>query len=232
MFSYSVVVAVYNGEKYIETQLLSIFNQTIPAAHIIVVDDKSKDESFNAINRIVSERNHIRTSVIRNQRNLGYVKTFEKGLKLVDTEYVFFSDQDDFWFEDKVEFIKRIITRNPSIDLVLHDVIFSDSHLHPSKRTKFKHIRSLFLPLKSFVQGSAMAVRTKVALSALPFDSEFGHDNQITKMTSNIFYEHEPLMLYRRHSGNFSITYLNDYQGNMNKLRLKVLWFRIKNILE
>jgi glycosyltransferase involved in cell wall biosynthesis len=224
-------MAVFNGANYLETQLASIYNQTVPPKEIIVVDDHSCDSSIEVVRRISARHANVKTVLIENELNLGYIKTFETGIRLVSTEFILFSDQDDFWFDDKAEVISRELIKRPSADLVLHDVIFANEHLHPSRITKFEHLRALWLTKKSFVQGSAMAVRRDIALKALPFKSACGHDNQVKRMASNVVYIDSPLMLYRRHNDNSSVTYLNDYLGGKYTLRMKVLLFRLKRFV-
>lgn len=224
-------MAVFNGANYLETQLTSIYNQTVPPKEIIIVDDHSCDSSIEVVRRISARHTNVETVLIENESNVGYIKAFETGIRLVSTEFILFSDQDDFWFDDKAEVISRELIKRPTTDLVLHDVIFANKHLHPSRITKFKHLKALWLTRKSFVQGSAMAVRRDIALRALPFNTECGHDNQVKKMAANVIYLDSSLMLYRRHNDNSSVTYLNDYLGCKYSLRLKVLVLRLKRFI-
>ncbi len=95
----SVVVASYNGAKFIERQLDSILNQNNKDVdEIVVVDDCSTDETV----KIVNSYSNRGVRLFENKVNLGVVKTFNKGLELARGEYIFLADQDDVWHPDKV----------------------------------------------------------------------------------------------------------------------------------
>ena len=75
----SVCIPVYNMEKYIERSLLSIINQSFQNFEIIVVNDYSKDQTINIIQRLQSEDNRIK--VINHNKNLGvYLSRIESVL--------------------------------------------------------------------------------------------------------------------------------------------------------
>ena len=68
----SVVMATYNGERFIREQLLSIFNQTMSVDEIIICDDNSRDNTVQIIKDIQKEYKNIDIRLIQNNNNLGY----------------------------------------------------------------------------------------------------------------------------------------------------------------
>ena len=95
-------MCTYNGEKYIKEQLESILNQTIAIDEIIICDDGSNDKTIQIIEEIQLEYPN-KISLYKNQVNLGSNKNFEKAITICSGDYIFLSDQDDIWKNNKVE---------------------------------------------------------------------------------------------------------------------------------
>ena len=96
----SVVLATYNGEKYIEEQINSILQQTYSPLEVIIVDDASTDNTVSILRQF--ETSHSCIKVFTSEVNAGYIKNFEKGMLLARGEYIALSDQDDIWEEEKL----------------------------------------------------------------------------------------------------------------------------------
>ena len=73
----SVVLGTYNGEAYLEEQLRSVLAQTYPSFEIIAIDDGSRDHTVAVLREYAARDPRIR--VIINERNLGFIRNFEKG---------------------------------------------------------------------------------------------------------------------------------------------------------
>ena len=99
---YSVAIASYNGEKYIEKQIKSILNQTIPPREIIIVDDCSSDGTINIINEL-SKKSNIHFRIILHEVNMGYRRSFFDAIYNTTCNIIFLSDQDDIWKSNKAE---------------------------------------------------------------------------------------------------------------------------------
>lgn len=97
----SVVMATYNGEKYIKEQLDSILAQTYPIYELIIQDDCSTD-STPAICREY-EREYPFVHFYENEHNLGFNLNFQTAAMRATGDFVALSDQDDVWFKDKIE---------------------------------------------------------------------------------------------------------------------------------
>ena len=92
----SVIIPVYNGEKYIQRCIDSVFNQTYSNVEIIVVNDGSTDDTEN----ILKKYSNI---VLVNKENEGVSKARNTGLSLATGEYVYFCDADDYLEKDAFE---------------------------------------------------------------------------------------------------------------------------------
>lgn len=98
----TVLLSTYNGSKFLQQQLDSLYGQTYPNIRILVRDDGSSD-STRAI--LESERANGRIELLGEYGNLGPALSFFELLKnaaLTETEYVAFCDQDDVWHSEKI----------------------------------------------------------------------------------------------------------------------------------
>ena len=130
----SVVMATYNGEKYISKQLWSILNQTFSDFEIVIVDDCSSDRTVDLINSVFENAAFQNYQIIINEKNLGHNKSFEKAIGYCTGDYIAISDQDDIWMENKLEKLMERIS-NKEIDLV-----FSQSLILKGERPTRKNI--------------------------------------------------------------------------------------------
>lgn len=88
----SVVIPVYNSEKYMEKCLESILNQTLKEIEIIVINDGSKDNSLKKIEKYEKD-NRIK---IISRENKGLTKTRNEGINISTGEYIYHLDSDDY----------------------------------------------------------------------------------------------------------------------------------------
>ncbi|MBQ9297865.1 MAG: glycosyltransferase family 2 protein [Clostridia bacterium] len=95
----SVVIPMHNSSKHIEECIDSVINQTYKNIEIIVVDDKSSDNSIS----IVKNKNDDRIKLIELKENVGAAKARNKGIENAPGDYICFLDSDDYWKEDKLE---------------------------------------------------------------------------------------------------------------------------------
>src|SRR6266542_888200 len=107
----SVAIGTYNGEKFLNVQLESILQQTIPVHEIIVCDDHSGDDTINILREFeVSYPSLLK--IFANEKNLGVVKNFEKAISLCTGNIIFLADQDDVWNNNKVESVLNFFRNN------------------------------------------------------------------------------------------------------------------------
>jgi glycosyltransferase involved in cell wall biosynthesis len=95
-----ILMAVYNGQKYLEPQIESILNQTHRNIRLIVRDDASKDRSADILRRW--QKNHPeKMRLLPADQNLGVVGNFAALMAASEAPYIMFADQDDVWKIDK-----------------------------------------------------------------------------------------------------------------------------------
>lgn len=96
-----VLLATYNGEKYLKEQIDSILEQTYKNIRLIISDDCSKDRTPEILKEY--QQNDDRIELHIQKSNLGVVKNIEFLLKQVKSPYYMLADQDDYWLPEKVE---------------------------------------------------------------------------------------------------------------------------------
>ena len=95
----SVIIPVHNSSKYIQECINSVINQTYKNLEIIVIDDKSTDNSVEIIKSIRDKR----IKSIELKENVGAALARNKGIELSTGDYICFLDSDDYWYHKKIE---------------------------------------------------------------------------------------------------------------------------------
>ena len=96
MIKISIIIPVYNTEKYLKKCLDSIINQTLKSLEIICIDDCSTDNSLNILKEYQLKDNRIK--IIEQKENKGQGVARNLGLNIAEGEYIMFLDPDD-WLE-------------------------------------------------------------------------------------------------------------------------------------
>lgn len=118
MVTYAVIMAIKDGEKYVEDALSSIINQTLPPREIIVIDDGSKDRSKSIVEGFGID--------VIGSTGVGQGAALNVGLSRIKSDYVSFLDCDDFWSLEKQEKQVEILEKQIDIDYVYCQVINTD----------------------------------------------------------------------------------------------------------
>ena len=114
----SIVVPVYNVEKYLKNSIDSMINQTLKDIEIIIVDDGSPDNCGKICDKYSGKDKRIK---VLHKKNAGVSAARNDGLKLATGEYVIFCDSDDWMPEDACEVLyNRAVESNA--DIVIGDV--------------------------------------------------------------------------------------------------------------
>ena len=164
----SVVMAVYNGEDYLKEQVMTILNQTYHCIEVIIVDDKSCDNTLRIAKGLAEEDSRIK--IFENPCNLGYAQNFLKGLSYAKGDYICFSDQDDYWLNDKIEVLRSFLDKNEKNILAYSDMEICNENLVTIHKSFQKvsgiaprkgHIRDVAF-LKNIMPGCSMMFRKEV----------------------------------------------------------------------
>ena len=205
----SIVLALHNGSKFISEQLDSILLQITDRDELIVMDDFSSDNSLEIVEAY--RLNWPTLRVIRSERNLGVVKTFEALLGLVQRDVIFLSDQDDIWIEGRLDRMVGELNKKSAVAVLSNSRIYVDGLVRNQFFSEHRppnvcSVTSNFYR-NNFI-GCCMAFRRDVLALALPFPKKVSmHDwwiGSCAMVTGSVVYSKEPTLLYRRHSNNLS----------------------------
>lgn len=111
----SIIVPVYNVEKYIGDCLQSIFNQTYKNIEIIIIDDKGNDNSINIVKKMM-KFSPFKYSIIEQNENRGVSEARNEGIMRAEGEYIFFLDSDDLISDNCIEvLIENLLNRDADL---------------------------------------------------------------------------------------------------------------------
>jgi len=171
----SVCMATYDGARWVEEQLASILAEIGPDDEVVVVDDASHDDTV-ALVRAVDDP---RVRLVAQERNRGYVRTFETALGLARGRYVLLADQDDVWEPGRVD---ALVDALGTVDVVASNLSTlggPDAIRGPYGQRDWRlrsadsghHVRNVLgiLAGNRPYYGCAMGVRREALARVLPF---------------------------------------------------------------
>lgn len=204
----SIAMATYNGEQYIKEQIDSILKNMSDDDELIISDDGSTDDTLN----IISQYNDKRIKIIKGPCN-GVKQNFANAIKNAKGKYIFLSDQDDIWMNNKIETVLKEFKKN-KVSVVIHDAEVINENLEIIIPSFFEYRNSGKGIIKNIYKntyiGCCMAFRSDLKESIFPIPNDIEmHDQwigilgEIKGEKNNIFLK-EKLIQYRRHSDNVS----------------------------
>lgn len=218
----SVALATFNGKKYLRDQLDSIYNQTYKNIEVIVSDDASNDQTIELLNEYKSKYG---LKYYINDKNYGLISNFQKAIEHCNGDYIALADQDDIWKPNKIEMLLKNIGNK---SLVCSDALVIDSNgnvlsesLFDYGKLKFFYQDQLrYLLFGNFIPGCTMLFKKELKKYILPIPGNFPfHDWWIALVAAamdGISFCNEPLMMYRRHGNNCSLTAYPEKQNGNN----------------
>ena len=206
----SVAMAVYNGEKYLQEQLISILQQLDREDELIVSVDPSSDNSWALLQQYAKEDSRIRLLKGPGQ---GVIANFSNALQNCGNDIIFLCDQDDVWVHEKINKIKKVFLEQ-NVNLIVHDALIVDKSLNPdrSETTFFAWRKSKDgfwrnIMRNSYI-GCCMAFKRSLLDVALPFPKDLPMHDQwlglLAELTGEVYFYPEILIKYRRHGQNVS----------------------------
>ena len=207
LYSVAIVLATYNGEKYIAEQLQSIAQQTHSNWQLIVGDDGSTDGTYQVLQKFAME---YPTTILVNAR-LGFVENFMSTLFSAENKYDFylFSDQDDYWDADKIAQGLKALENTPQNIPALYG---SRSRLMNAGGDCYSHSQLFKRPLgfrnalvQCFAGGNTMMINRAAweLLRAAKKTPLISHDWWFYQLISgaggSVVYDPVPRLNYRQH---------------------------------
>ncbi len=222
----SVVIPVYNDEKYIRESVKSALNQDYENLEIIVVDDGSSDFTPKILKKFGERIHYIR------QENRGTAAALNKGIRRAKGQLIAWLSSDDLFLPKKIKLQVEKFLDNPFFDLIYTDWIMIDSlgqevktvHCTPPSPEHFV-IKMLD---NNFINGSSVLIRRECFDNVGYFDETLLADSdgdmwfRMLKYGCHFSHIPIPLVKYRWHSGNLSHKY-KIAESCRNRVRFKAL---------
>ena len=116
----SVIIPIYNAEKYIKDCLYCVLNQTYKDLEIVLVNDGSTDNCKMICDNVAKRDSRVK---VVHQTNKGLPAARNSGLKVATGKWIFFLDSDDWIHFNTIEILSEIAEDYKEVDLILFDVI-------------------------------------------------------------------------------------------------------------
>lgn len=232
-----ILLATYNGDKFLEEQLESIRVQSYNDWRILVKDDGSTDDTINIIKKwkgILGEKLIILNDDIV---GLGASKNFNFLLEKSNSSYIMLSDQDDVWLKDKIlksfNVLKKLENHYGSntplmvccdlevVDEKLNLISSSFWNMRRDDPSILEDHRKLIA--HSVVTGNTILMNKSAVLLSIPVKTSFFlHDQWISIKVAyygKIEFIPESLIKYRQHTSNVLGSFQLGYKYLLNKIR-------------
>jgi len=217
--SVSVALCTFNGERYIEEQLVSILTQTRPPVEVVISDDMSTDATLDIARRVASAHGSAPVRILHNVDRLGVTRNFERAVAASIGDVIALSDQDDRWYPERVEALMAVLEANPAIRLVHHDAALIGADGKPLGHSLLDSLRVsrsertlldggpgfTALIRRNLATGATMMFRRELLDVALPFPASWVHDEWLAVVaaaTGGVRLIERDLVAYRQHEAN------------------------------
>lgn len=192
----SVVLATFDGERYLQQQLDSLRQQWRAPDELIVVDDGSTDRTLEIV-RAFAEQAPFRVVVMDRPEHRGTNETFGEAISLATGDIIVTCDQDDRWYPDKISFLVESLEAQPDAFIAFSDAGLIDSAGRSIGRSRwrvagFSPIEQAAMsrdPLgqmlaRRVMSGCTTAIRAELVAAVLPFPK------QLHPTLNEIMYDH------------------------------------------
>ncbi len=122
----SIVLPVYNGERYLKQAIESILDQTIRDYELIIVDDCSCDNTNNMVSEYANQYSFI--NVVTNEINRGLPESLNIGFSVARGKYLMWTSDDNIMHKNALEEMLEVMEKNPNYGLVFSDMNLIDEN--------------------------------------------------------------------------------------------------------
>ncbi|PCJ25697.1 MAG: hypothetical protein COA97_07400 [Flavobacteriales bacterium] len=237
----SIIIPVYNAEKYISETINSVFSQTYRNWELIIIDDGSADNSANIIKQFCKDNDKVRYYY---QENSGVSVARNNGMNKAKGKYIALLDADDVWEKDNLRLKNDVLETKNDVSWVFSNMYNANETAEivseASKGTDKNILESILLWKREVIPGpcSNIIFKKKCFEDGISFDKELSTaaDQYFTIQLASRYKGHhinEPLWRYRilsnSMSKNISVMekdHIRVYNKAANKKLFKNFWFK------
>ncbi|SHG18803.1 glycosyltransferase family 2 protein [Flavobacterium defluvii] len=222
----SVIIPVFNAASFLHETIESILNQSFSDFEVIILNDKSTDESLHIIKKFQSEDNRI--IIIDKEHNVGPANLRNEGINAAKGKFIALMDADDIAMPSRFEKQIEILKNNPEIGVC--GTWFTFFGLKKNKLIKHNTepdaIKVSFL--HSCNIGNPTVMFKKEVLGDLKFDNDYvpveDYDLWSRLLAKTKFYNiPESLLNYRQHNNNISKTKIDNVNRSVRRVKINQL---------
>ena len=225
----TVLMSVYNGEKYLNEAIDSILGQTFKDFEFLIVNDGSTDKTAE----ILESYNDPRIKIINNRKNIGLTKSLNIGLRVAKGEYIARQDADDISMPERlkkeVEFLEK--HRDYAVVGTFLKILNEDSEIifTLEKPIEDTNIREFLKKDNCIAHGSVM-IRKTYLLNVGLYYNEFIEESQDYELWLRISEKYkmynipEYLYMWRNHNENISIKHRNEQKHFVEMIKTQASW--------
>jgi glycosyltransferase involved in cell wall biosynthesis len=206
----SVAMCTYNGEAHLREQLESIAAQSLLPDEVVICDDRSTDATPEIVKAFAAGAT-FSVRFVQNDRNLGFIKNFEKAIGLCRADLIALSDQDDIWHPEKLAHLSALLIADPALGGVFSNAVLVDDESRQTGLRLWDKVH--FSPRRSnmidtllrhdVITGATLMFRADLRDRLLPVESPWIHDAWFAWMIAlyaQLSFVDEPLIQYRIHA--------------------------------
>lgn len=217
----SVAMTAYNGGTYINEQIDSIINMMGSQDELIISYDISADDTLGIIENYAKQDSRIH--IIQNPRS-GVESNFNNAVMHCKGKYIFLSDQDDVWINDKINRMIDYFEKNHDCVVLICDGYETTDELERVCGL-FQSMRTSTNPLRNFIKGTylgcQMAFRSSIRDKIWPVQEKppIPHDLWLGIKGASyggVKLLHNKLILHREHEDNFTLSSKMSIKGVLN----------------
>jgi len=210
MVRVSVLVAVYNGERFLEECLDSLVGQTLEEIEVVCINDASTDSTPEILSRYASADSRIK--ILTLSENCGQAVARNEGIPLCTGEFITMVDSDDMLSADALEKAVEVFDSNPETGCVLFDLQYltengTEPYKMRSDKMKWSGQEAFFLSLDWSVHGLYTARADLYHQWHFDDTCRLYSDDNTTRMHylhSTVVGRCNGVYLYRRHAGSMT----------------------------
>ncbi len=229
----SVIIPVYNGEKYIEEAIKSVQSQTLENWEVIIVDDGSTDSTLEILSNLIQTESRIHLFHHEGNVNKGVSETRNLALSHCSGQYIALLDCDDYWNPHKLEVQSQILDQNITIGIVycLLETKFESKFDFPkicgtySSSGIIDHSFSKVLQGEVWIPNSSALIRKSLIHKTTKYRRLKCNEDQLffseILCYSELYFVPQVFGIYRIHESSFT------YNNNWNSLYYKYLIFSL-----
>ena len=193
----SVIIPVFNGERYLQQALDSVFGQSRVPDEVIGIDDGGTDSSSQILSLYGEKIRFI------SQENAGVASARNTGITMANGELITFIDQDDLWPAHRMQALEQALIQYPEAEVAVGRVELLDqrSELSPSPFEQIKH--------REILMGS-LCVRASLFKKLGPLSTNLGYADDTDfyirrkEAETKTVYINDTTLIYRQHDRNTS----------------------------